>query len=106
LLAAPIVQRLSHVRLNADAHEFARIYAGLRAAGANPCVRQHHDGGIGEQFAVGCSVTGDVTPLYDWARKGDSDWALRREYARSVWDNRPASDLPTVCQFVPLGAVQ
>jgi hypothetical protein len=86
-----------------DAHAF---YAGLRAAGANPCVRQHHDGGLAEQFAVGQAggVTGDVTPFYDWAREGDSDWALRGAYARSVWDNRQASDLPVAYQFVELGA--
>jgi hypothetical protein len=86
-----------------NAHAF---YSGLRAAGANPCVRLHHDGGLAEQFAVGCGVTGDVEPLYAWAMEADSDWAMRKAYACSVWDNRPASDLPIAYQFVELGVAQ
>lgn len=93
---------------HANTFDARTYYAGLRALGANPCVRQHHDGGLAEQFAVGQAggVTGDVGPFYDWARRGDPDWALRREYAHAVWDNRPASDLPVAYQFVELGVAQ
>jgi hypothetical protein len=84
------------------------FYAGQRALGANPCVSQSPEGALGEHVAIGQAggVTGDVTPFYDWARDGDSDWALRKAYAREVWDNRPASDLPTIYQFVQLGEVR
>jgi hypothetical protein len=94
-----------NITITFDAHTF---YAGLRAAGANSCVRQHPDGGLGKQFAVGrpAGVTGDVELFYAWAMEADSDWALRKAYARAVWDSQPAGDLPVAHQFVPLGCAQ
>jgi hypothetical protein len=83
-----------------DAHEF---YAGLRALNVNPCIRRQPDGGFWESNAVGHTV-GDVSQLVRWARAGDPDSSLRRAYAFTAWDNRPASDLPLECQLVPLGA--
>ncbi|MCA6107725.1 hypothetical protein [Bradyrhizobium cenepequi] len=74
-------------------------YAGLRALNVNPCIRQKSDGGFAEFSAVGHEV-GDVSKLARWAMTADPDWSIRKAYAFSVWDNRPASE----CQLVPLGA--
>lgn len=79
-----------------DAHTY---YAGLRALNANPGIRQQPDGSVGEYCEVGHTV-GDVSQLVRWAITGDPDWSLRKAYAFSAWDNRPASE----CQYVPLGA--
>lgn len=81
-------------------------YTGLRAIGVNPCIHQRSDGGFGVCHTVGRNngVTGDVGPFSLWATTGDPDWSIRKAYAFSVWDNRPASDLPIQFQYVALGA--
>jgi hypothetical protein len=83
-----------------DAHAY---YAGLRALNVNPSIHQLRDGHLWEYNEVGHKV-GDVSELVAWAAMGDPDSSLRRAYAFAVWDNRPASDLPVECQYVPLGA--
>src|ERR1041384_8087784 len=85
-----------------DAHAF---YAGLRALDVNPCIHQQPDGSLWESNAVGHTV-GDASQLNRWAMTGDPDMSLRKAYAFTAWDNRPASDLPTHFQYVPLGAEQ
>ena len=83
-----------------DAHTY---YAGLRAIGAEPCVRRYEHGGSLVEFYLALGRTGDSGPLNRWAIYEDPDRRLCRNYMRSVWEAWPASALPVQCQFVPLG---
>jgi hypothetical protein len=79
----------------------ATYFKKMREYGDEPYAVMRNDGGLGIGFSA---VHGDgVQRIRDWAFYEDSDFALRKECARSVWEARPASDWPVNCQLVPLG---
>lgn len=79
-------------------------YSALRDLGVDPLVCQQPDGSLGEHTRLGANNgVGDVSHIVDWAMAGDPDWSLRNKYVFFVLENRPASDLQTEFQIVPLG---
>jgi hypothetical protein len=86
-----------------DAHTY---YAALRDLGVEPLlVRLDPDGGLSEYSRIGANNgVGDTRRLHVWAMNEDPEGLRRNEYARLVWEARPASDRRTDRQFVPLGA--
>jgi hypothetical protein len=79
--------------------DLARYYKKMREAGYEPTVN-----GFGGGVAIGFSVSRGERPVEaDEVEDMDVDFDLRRDYARSVWEARPASDLPARFQRVPLG---
>lgn len=65
-----------------DAHAY---YSGLRALGADPCVRRYEHGGSLVESISHLARSGDAGPLNLWACFEDPDRQLRRNYMLSVW---------------------
>jgi hypothetical protein len=96
----------------AEARERRRVEMGFEPFCAATYFKKMHEFG-GKPYVVvrdggtciGGSVIADdkIQRTMDWAFYEDPDHALRAKYARSVWEARPASDLPTEYQIIPLG---
>src|SRR6185437_1633223 len=67
-------------------------YAALRGLGADPTVRLQPDGSIGLHVLVGADNSEGDGTLEPWARNGDPDFSIRKEYARAAWANRDLED--------------
>jgi hypothetical protein len=76
-----------------DAHSF---YVSQRAMGMNPRVTE-------TDIHFGPAIKDDAKQQLRQASQLDPHYVMRRTYAQSVWQSRPASDLRIEHQFVPLG---